>query len=74
MSETTLGRMKAMAELETHMDHLEKIIVQKDRVIDGLRFTNEKALRYLEAGAAEQLRREYDSFLSENNNAAANAL
>ena len=68
MSDATVMRMRAMADLEIHMGHLEKIIVQKDGVIEGLRLTLDKALRFLETGAAEKLRKEQESFLSENNN------
>ena len=58
MSDATIMRMKAMADLEMNMDRLEKIILQKDHVIDGLRNTLDKALRCLEGGAADNLRNE----------------
>ena len=58
MSDTTVMRMRAMADLEINMDHLEKIIVQKDSVIEGLRLTLDKALQFLETGAADKLRKE----------------
>ena len=69
MSDATLVRMKAMADLETNMENLEKIIVQKDYVIDGLRRTLDKAFSYLEGGAADKLRKEHDSLLTETDTA-----
>ena len=57
-------RMKAMVDLEINMENLEKIIVQKDFVIDGLRRTLDKAFGFLEAGAAEKLRKEHDSLMT----------
>ena len=48
MSEATMMRMKAMVDLEINMENLEKIIVQKDFVIDGLRRTLDKAFGFLE--------------------------
>ena len=64
MSEATMMRMKAMVDLETNMENLEKIIIQKDFVIDGLRRTLDKAFGFLEGGAAEQLRKEHDSLIT----------
>ena len=57
-------RMKAMVDLQTNMENLEKIIVQKDFVIYGMRRTLDKAFGLLESGAAEKLRKEHDSLLT----------
>ena len=57
-------RMKAMKDLQTNMENLEKIIVQKDFVIYGMRRTLDKAFGLLESGAAEKLRKEHDSLLT----------
>ena len=50
VQDVTLMKLKALADLEVNMDHLEKIIVQKDEVINGLKDQLEKALRRLEGG------------------------
>ena len=41
-------KLKALADLEANMDNLEKVIVQKDSVIDGLKSQLELALTRLE--------------------------
>ena len=43
-------KMKALADLEANMERLEKIIVQKDLVIEGLKRQVDKALTRLENG------------------------
>lgn len=43
-------KLKALADLEANMDNLEKVIVQKDAVIDGLKKQLNLALTRLENG------------------------
>ena len=53
------------------MDRLEKIIIQKDYVIDGLRQNLDKALKCLEGGVAEKLKEESNNLLTDEENATS---
>ena len=50
MNDSTMMKMQALSDLETNMDQLQRIIEQKDEVIDGLKRSLDKALTRLENG------------------------